>query len=108
MEMTEHQGWALADIDIQSSTVVRVDIHCQGIHTVFVDGRMLAADLYNRRVEHSSISLSPGMHTVHVHVRAKAQGQFSCTAKLVPDNAALLLTPPLFKPDLLNGKCGNS
>jgi hypothetical protein len=121
----EHQGWAVGTVDVGTTT--RVRLSCHGTTNVYLlEGRggaastfasspssnssfalrPLVGDIYGSGWAASTLTLAPGRHHIFVHVRAKVQTGFRCSADAVPTAAAASLEVAAVRrsPDLMEGR----
>ncbi|PIK53553.1 hypothetical protein BSL78_09574 [Apostichopus japonicus] len=99
--ITEWQGWAVGEFSVNSEKE-DVAVQCLGVPAVYVDGNLIAGDVYRREYFWSSLSLQQGIHSVFVRLRAKATQVFQCRFKSADEE--ILIHEPSKIPDLVEGR----
>ncbi|XP_072031937.1 uncharacterized protein [Amphiura filiformis] len=99
--ITEWQGWLVGEFSVNGKDE-DVLIQCLGIHTIFIDGQFIAADVYRRDQFWYGISLAPGIHTVYIRLRSKGPQILQCNLKLA-GSSKYDVHPPSMIPHLVDG-----
>ncbi|XP_030854704.1 uncharacterized secreted protein ARB_06907 [Strongylocentrotus purpuratus] len=98
LAITEWQGWVVGEFAVNAKG--DVSIQCLGVHTFFVDGIFVAADVYRRDEFWFTLSLDPGIHTIYIRLRAKGSQVFSCNIKAA-DGEPFMVHPAVMVPDIV-------
>ncbi|XP_022094674.1 uncharacterized secreted protein ARB_06907-like [Acanthaster planci] len=101
LAVTEWQGWILGEVAVNSKDE-NILVQCLGVHTIFVDDVIIVADVYRRERYWFSVSLSPGIHTVYIRLRAKQTQVLKCSFKSAGSETFEVHQPTML-PDLVEG-----
>ncbi|KAJ8046062.1 hypothetical protein HOLleu_09229 [Holothuria leucospilota] len=100
LAISEWQGWAIGEFSVNSEKE-DISIQCLGVPAVYIDDNLLAGDVYRRDHHWSTVSLSQGIHTVYVKLRAKVTQILSCNLKVSTET--FVVHKPSKVPDLVDG-----
>ncbi|XP_072171857.1 uncharacterized protein [Diadema setosum] len=100
MAISEWQGWVVGEFAVNSEG--DVSFQCLGVHTLFVDGIMVAADVYRRNEFWFTLSMGVGIHTIYIRLRAKGVQVFQCNIKSF-ETTSFRVHPPTMVPDIVQG-----
>nr|XP_054758103.1 uncharacterized protein LOC129264279 [Lytechinus pictus] len=98
LAITEWQGWVVGEFAVNSKG--DISVQCLGVHTFFLDGVFIAADVYRRDEFWFTIPLDVGIHTIFIRLRAKGSQVFSCNIRAA-DGDPFLVHPATNVPDIV-------
>ncbi|XP_038066262.1 uncharacterized protein LOC119736285 [Patiria miniata] len=101
LAITEWQGWLVGEFAVNGKDE-NVIVQCLGVHTIFVADMFIAADVYRREQYWFSVSLSAGIHTVYIRLRAKQTQVVKCSFKSAGSDSFEVHQPTML-PDLVEG-----
>lgn len=96
--ITEWQGWSVGEFFVNQKSVIL--FQCLGVHTIYIDNSIVAADIYRRDWFWFSIQLSVGLHTISIRLRTKIQQTYQCQLKQ-SGKLRFELHQPHFVPDIV-------
>ncbi|XP_012559712.2 uncharacterized protein LOC100209092 isoform X1 [Hydra vulgaris] len=100
MAVTEWQGVLVNDIVVTKDSDVQVQ--CLGVNVFYVNDMVINADVYHRQEYWYPLSLSLGIYTIKVPVRAKVNTKVKCSIEVLKKRS-LIFHYVKFSPDLVSG-----
>lgn len=95
IEAVEFQAWVVGSLKVPAGG--RITVHCEAVHTLTINGKLLAGDVYSRGLR-AAIELPAGVHPVRMKLRGKATVAVRCSASA--PSLRLHLSRPLVLPDI--------